>query len=94
MEGKAISQHEVRIMHVLGEGRWLGTREIAELAGVAPRTARAHALSLVRLGILDQEQLSPGYRYRLSPYAASRNLDYMQRLAHATEIFGRSQQRP
>lgn len=63
-----VSRHEVEVYRVLVESRdsWLSSREVAEKAQVSARTARSHALKLVRLGILEQVDAFPGYRYRLT----------------------------
>jgi DNA-binding IclR family transcriptional regulator len=88
METSEVSQHEIRVFKSLSTDRWLTTKQIAEAAEVAPRTARAHALKLVRLGILDQAEVFPGYRYRLSKHAARRNRAYFDRIKRAADILG------
>jgi DNA-binding IclR family transcriptional regulator len=90
MERNEVSLHEARIFLALERagGGWLTNREIAEAAGVAGRTARAHSLRLVRLGILDLAEVFPAHRYRLSEKAAKRNTAYFQRLRQACEVFG------
>lgn len=92
MERNEISAHEVAVWTVLvNASTWLTSAEIAEQASVAPRTARAHALKLVRANLVDQAELFPGHRYRIAPSAAQRNRGYYDRLTRATEIFaGRS----
>jgi len=82
MVGKPeVSAHEIRVYNVLARGEWVTSQQIAEQAQVAPRTARAHALKLVRLGVADQAETFPGHRYRLSP----RNRGYADRIARAAE---------
>jgi DNA-binding IclR family transcriptional regulator len=89
MERNEVSLHEARIFTALERaGGWLTNREIAQAAGVAGRTARAHSLRLVRLGILDLAEVFPAHRYRLSEKAAKRNAAYFQRLRQACEVFG------
>ena len=90
MEKSEISQHEVSVYRQLLERpeQWMTAKEIAEAAQVAPRTARAHCLKLVRLGVLDQAELFPQHRYRFSKLAAKRNVAYLQRLKFAAEVFG------
>ncbi len=88
MERNEISRHEVLVYRVLAEGGWVTTREIAETTGVAPRTARAHALKLVRLGIADQAEVFPGHRYRISEHASKRNRAYHDRIQRAGEALG------
>ncbi len=88
MERNEISRHEVAVFKVLVDGGWLTSRDLAERASVAPRTARAHALKLVKLGIVDQAEVFPAHRYRLSEFAAKRNRTYMDRLRQAAEVLG------
>jgi DNA-binding IclR family transcriptional regulator len=45
---------------------WLTSQQVAEGAKVAARTARQHLLRLVQLGLLDQAEVFPAHRYRLS----------------------------
>jgi hypothetical protein len=63
-------------------------KEIAEKSGVAQRTARAHALKLVNLGIFDQAEVFPAHRYRLAETADKRNKGYALRLEQAMSVFG------
>lgn len=90
MERNEVSLHEVKVYLVFTADthHWLTSREVAERAGVAYRTARAHCYKLVGAGLLDQAEVFPGHRYRLSERAKSRNLAYKQRLDHACEVFG------
>jgi len=91
MERSEISRHEIAVFETLlkADG-WITNREIAEQAGVAPRTARAHSLKLVQLGIADQAEVFPAHRYRISEFAAQRNRGYTDRLARAAEALGMS----
>jgi len=88
MESNEISSHEIRVYRLLAEGNWVTSRQIAEMTGVAPRTARAHALKLVHLGIADQAEVFPGHRYRISAHAAQRNRGYHDRIQRAAEALG------
>jgi len=92
MERNEVSAHEVRVyLAFAGEPqRWFSSAEMATAAGVAGRTARAHALKLVKLGIVDQAEVFPAHRYRLSTKAAKRNRGYVDRLAAAAEVLGLS----
>lgn len=91
MERSEVSRHEVAVYSALMKATtWLSSKEIADRAGVSPRTARAHALKLVRLGLLDQAEIFPGHRYRLSEHADKRNRGYVDRLAKAAEVLGLS----
>lgn len=60
--------------------------------GVAPRTIRHLTLKLVRLGIVEQAEVFPGHRYRLSAHAKQRNRGYLDRLEATAEVFGVSLQ--
>lgn len=90
MGREEVSIHEVAIYKVFcGAGKaWLTSAELAVRAKVAPRTARGHALKLVRLGVVDQAQVFPGYRYRLIEPETERNHDYVDRLHHAASVLG------
>jgi hypothetical protein len=63
-----ISTHEASIfaIFVAARGRWFTSKEIAEAAGVADRTARMHCRRFTELGILDHAAVFPGHRYRLA----------------------------
>lgn len=90
MEKNEISIHEVRIFRAFKDAgaTWLTAREVAGAAAVAERTARAHCLKFVRLGLLDQAEVFPAHRYRLATKAARRNGGYHQRLCEAEAVFG------
>ena len=87
MESGEISEHEIRFWKALHLREWQTSRELAEAAGVAPRTARAFALKFVRLGIAEQAEVFPGHRYRVSPFAEKRNRGYVDRLHVAAQVF-------
>jgi hypothetical protein len=71
----AISLHQVRIYdYVRSHGGWLTSRDIAIGAGVAPRTARAHALAFVNAGAFMRLEASPGHRYKTAPGYQSESL--------------------
>ncbi len=90
MERNEVSRHEIAVYHVLAQqqGKWLTSAELAVAAQVAPRTARSHALRLVKLGLLDQAEVFPAHRYRLSEHARNRNRSYVDRLTRAAEALG------
>ncbi len=91
MEHNEVSAHEVKIFLALGAAHpeWLTNKDIASrLQDVAPRTVRAHTLKLVQLGIVDQAEIFPGHRYRLSDKAEKRNRAYTNRLLQAADILG------
>lgn len=89
MEGNEVSIHEVKIYLVLkSRASWMTNREIAIAAKVAPRTARAHSLKLVNLGLLDLAEVFPAHRYKWSDKGSRRNAAYCLRLEKAREVFG------
>lgn len=90
MERGEVSRHEVAVYKVLHDAKdaWLTSAELAVRAAVAPRTARAHALKLVRLGVVDQAEIFPGHRYRIAEHAIKRNRGYVDRLHHAASVLG------
>jgi DNA-binding IclR family transcriptional regulator len=88
VERNEISRHEILVYQTLARGEWISSREIAEQSGVAHRTARAHALKLVRLGLVEQVEVFPGHRYRLSEHAAQRNRGYSDRITRAAAVLG------
>ena len=89
MERSEVSVHEVKVFLFLQRHRgWVSSRDISESSGVAPRTARSHALRLVKLGIFDQADVFPGHRYRLSPMAPKRNAAYLRRLTESADVLG------
>ena len=89
MEKGEVSLHQLKVyLFARDKGSWVTAREIAEGAGVADRTARHHALTLVKLGVFDQAEVFPAHRYRYSEKANKRNKAYMLRLEGAREAFG------
>lgn len=91
MEHHTISRHEVALYNAMKESEgWHTVHEWAALSGIASRTANRHCARLTQLGILDQMNLFPGYRYRLSTFAEERNRAYVQKLDKAVEVIGQS----
>jgi hypothetical protein len=45
-------------------------------------------LKLVKLGVVEQAEVFPGHRYRISPFAAKRNRGYVDRLVSAADALG------
>jgi hypothetical protein len=91
MEQNEISTHEVEVWRVFRQSpdRWMTNKDAAALVtGVAPRTVRAKTIKLVTLGLLDQAEVFPAHRYRLSAKAKQRNASYVIRLEKAAEVFG------
>ena len=89
IEKNEISEHEIRVfLFVAKSSQWVSSKDISNGAKVAPRTARSHALKLVKLGLFDVAEVFPSHRYRLSEKAEKRNASYFIRLQKAAEIFG------
>ncbi len=91
MERSEVSIHEIRVFNVFraNPGRWMSNHDVAaKTEGIAHRTVRAHTGKLVKAGILDQAEVFPGHRYRLSEMAAKRNPAYTRRLEQAASVFG------
>jgi hypothetical protein len=92
MEKNEISVHEVLVWSVFlsHPDKWMSNTEVLKMlpesATVQPRTARHHTRKLVQLGLLDQMELFPAHRYRLSSVGDKRNLGYSLRLKQALEV--------
>lgn len=88
-ERSEVSEHLLRVwLWLRAANGWATAAEIAVGANVAPRTARAHAMKLVQLGVCDQAEVFPAHRYRVSALAAKRNKAFTLRLAEAERVFG------
>jgi DNA-binding IclR family transcriptional regulator len=88
MEQTEISIHQWKVYTCLDQRKgWLSNRNIATITGVSLRNVSLHTKRLVTLGILDQAEVYPGHRFRLSPKANKRNASYFLRLQQASEIF-------
>lgn len=88
MEKNEISLHQLRVFDFArSRNGWLTAEEIAKGAAIASRTARHHALLLVKLGIFDQAEVFPAHRYRYSEKAQKRNRAYVIRLTTALNVF-------
>lgn len=89
METQEISVHQANVYKAVRDsnGKWLTAVEIANISGVATRTARAHALKFVKLGVFDQAELHPGHRYKMATKADKRNRGIVERMENALKIF-------
>lgn len=92
MERNEVSRHEISVYQSLSTGQWMTAMEVSKAADVAPRTARAHLLKLVGLGVVEQANVFPGHRYRLSAHAAQRNQGYTDRLTRAASALGMTEE--
>jgi hypothetical protein len=91
MERNEVSMHELKVYAALKKrhSKWATHADIyQDVADVSPRTIRAHVLKFVRLGLVDQAEVFPAHRYRLSDKAEKRNKGYVTRLETAAEVFG------
>jgi hypothetical protein len=89
METNEISLHLCRVYKAAKDASgWTTSADIAAASGVAGRTARHHLLRLVNLGVLDQAEVFPAHRYKLSDKADKRNKAMVIRLENAMSVFG------
>jgi hypothetical protein len=90
IESIQISAHEAKIFAALKTAAaWLTNHEIsARLEGVKLRTVRAHTAKLAKLGLLEQAELFPGYKYRVSDKARQNNPKYLGRRTEAAKLHG------
>jgi predicted ArsR family transcriptional regulator len=91
MEDNEISLDEVLVYRVLyqSRGRWLSDRQLAqEIQGITVRSVRTHCLKLVKRGLVEQPNVFPAHRYRLSAAASRPDHPYVRRLERATIAFG------
>jgi hypothetical protein len=87
MAKREISAHEVRFFRALEAAgtTWTTSQDLAAVADISPRTARAYALRLARERILEARLVFPAHHYRLSPKAAAA---YTQAIETAAEVWG------
>lgn len=90
MEASEVSLHQLKVYQIIRQtdGWTTASEVIKKIEGVASRTVRAHIFKMVKIGILDQAEVFPEHRYRLSKFADKRNKAYSQRLEQAAEVFG------
>jgi predicted ArsR family transcriptional regulator len=89
METNEVSLHQLKVFDCVAAATgWVTSKQVTDSVGISGRTVRAHLLKLVNLGLLDQAEVFPGHRYRLSAHAEKRNKAYLQRLDKAREVFG------
>lgn len=89
METSEISEHQLRVfLFVQSASGWVTSKQVAEGANVAQRTARGHLRHFVLQGIFDVAEIFPGHRYKLSEQADKRNPAYMLRLEKAKNVLG------
>ncbi len=90
VERNEVSRQEVEVFRVLtaNVAAWKTNSEIAaECQAVASRTVRAMTLKFVKLGLVDQAEVFPAHKFKLSAKADKRNRGYIERLKQAAEVF-------
>jgi hypothetical protein len=90
-EENEISVDEVLVYRALCQSgsRWLSHRQLAQqIEGITVRSVRTHCLKLVKCGLVDQPNVFPADRYRLSAAANRCDHPYVRRLEHAAIAFG------
>lgn len=86
-EHAEVSTHMIAAWSVLRQATEpLTNREIAQQAGIAARTARAHTRYFRQLGLLDVIEVFPRHLYRLADQAERRQIGYYQRLEEIRQI--------
>lgn len=87
-EKSEISLHLIKIWNFLkGRGeKWCTAKDIHAAVKFAESTVRAHAIYLVRSGLVDQIEVFPGHRYRIAKSPEKRNKNFFERLEHAAEV--------
>ena len=91
MEENEISLHEVLVYRALCKSgsRWLSDRQLVQqIQGLTVRSVRAQCLKLVKCGLVDQPNVFPADRYRLSAAASRPDHSYVRRLERAAIAFG------
>ena len=89
MEKAEISLHQWKIYDCLmKESTWLSNRDIAHQTGVSLRRVSFHTNNLVQLGILDQAEVYPGHRFKISAKADKRNSGYLRLLQQLRHYHG------
>ena len=85
----AISEHTIKVLDCVRDAnRWVTTREIAELSGVAPRTARAASAKLAEAGLFERVGLFPGFRYRAAGKPGGGARAVLDRIETARTVLG------
>jgi DNA-binding IclR family transcriptional regulator len=89
MERTYISLCHAKVFRYLQQAdEWLTPTEIARATAMAGSTARHHVYTLVRLGIVERIDVSPGPRYRLVAAPGEDTGASLHRLEQACACFG------
>lgn len=87
-EKSEVSLHMVKVWYFMKDnGLWTTNKEIAEGVKFAESTVRSHTRHLVEAGIIDQMEVFPQHRFRISKMADKRNINFVQRIEATYEIF-------
>jgi len=88
VETNEISLHQFKIYDALKKSQeWLSMKDIVKQTGAARGTVGQHLRRFIKLGLVDQAEVWPGHRFRLSPHAEKRNKSLMERLEQSGKIF-------
>jgi hypothetical protein len=88
METNEISLHQVRIFEfVRNADGWVSMKDVVTGTGSKRETVGVHLRRFVKLGLIDQAEVWPGHRFRVSALAEKRNKAMLERLDRAREIF-------
>jgi predicted ArsR family transcriptional regulator len=88
MANMLISEHLCRVFTATAEMEWQTAKEIAAQAKVSERTGRKHLSQLLAWEIVEAQELSPSYRYRLrskAPASARERIKEIQAATLATQ---------
>jgi hypothetical protein len=89
METNEISLHQVKIFEFVRKAdRWVTMKDVVAATGSRRETVGNHLRRFVSLGLMDQAEVWPGHRFRVSVLAEKRNKAMLERLDRAKEIFG------
>tara|TARA_R110002049_G_scaffold294362_1_gene480942 strand:- start:127 stop:405 length:279 start_codon:yes stop_codon:yes gene_type:complete len=87
MKTHHISRQQVAIYQAIrGREKWLGSSEIATIAGVNPRTTRDHLRRMALAGVAERVAMHPGHRYRLSLHTKEAK-GYQARIEQAELVY-------
>jgi DNA-binding transcriptional ArsR family regulator len=81
-----VSEHLVRLYHVLDHTHWQTNRELAKAAGLNQRTVRAHTKSLADAGVLGTYIVFGGTRFRL--VRGCEHLELVKQIETAADVLG------
>jgi DNA-binding transcriptional ArsR family regulator len=88
MAGKRVTPECLKVYFALRDGgdTWRTVSQIADAAGVKPRTARNHLKVLAGLGIAVRCNVVIWHRYRLADQPPESASEYLRRLEEGTAV--------